>query len=569
MALDGLMSGKIAEELNTASDCHVEKIYQPSKDELVLILRKKDFNKRLFLTASNGASRVQFTEIKHENPEKPPMFCMLARKHFGGAKLLCVKQIGFDRVIEFSFEATNELGDRVNNKILCELIGNKSNIVLVNHENRIIDAVRRSDILSDTRIVAPGAKYVYPEIQDKLDIRSCEVKEAYEKIISRGELPLSKAILDTIGGISPLVAREIIYKSGLDDKIVCEIKDLSPLERELNNFSNALKEKTLPLILVKDKEPFDFSYVDISQYGTLCEKTTYTGFSEMFDSFYLEREKSAVTKRLTLEVNKLVTNLIARASKRLIARTKELDGCENREELRIKGEILKANISCIPAGAESVSLINFYDENLAEIKIKLDPSLNAQGNATRYFKEYKKQNVKVQTLGGFIEEDKKEIEYLESILLFLSRCETVAELREIKAELRNEGYIKQSKNESKKKTVGSDFLTFESKEGYKILVGKNNLQNDLITTKIAAKLDTWFHTKNIHGSHVVVQNGGAPLSEETVLFAATLAAKNSKASDSSKVPVDYTEIKNVKKPTGAKAGMVIYKTNKTVFVTPN
>jgi len=568
MALDGITVGKISKELNNAVDSHVEKIYQPSKDELVLLLRKKDFNKRLFITAASGASRVQFTENKLENPEKPPMFCMLARKYFGGARLLFARQIGFDRIIELSFEATNELGDRVNNKIVCELIGNKSNIVLVNSDNKVIDAVRRSDISLDTRIVAPGAKYVYPDSQDKSDILCTDTNEIFEKIVAKGELPPWKAILETIGGTSPLTAREIVYKSGLPDSPICEIPDLSPLRAQLEAFSEECRGNGRVLMLIKDKSPFDFSFTDVSQYGDLCEKRYFNTYSEMLDSFYLEREKAAVTKRLTFEVNRLVTNLISRANKRLSVRVSELESCKNREELRIKGEILKANISLVPAGAEKVRLMNFYDENLAETEIKLDPALNAQNNAAKYFKEYKKQNVKMQTLGGFIEEDKKEIEYLESILLFLSRCETVSELREIKAELKAEGYIKPLKNEKQKKSNPSNFSEYKSIEGYKILVGKNNLQNDMITTKIATKLDTWFHTKNIHGSHVVVFNGGGPLSEETVVFAATLAAKNSKAADSSNVPVDYTEIKNVKKPNGAKAGMVIYKTNKTVYVNP-
>jgi len=567
MALDGIMMGKIADELCYAIDSHIEKIYQPSRDELVLHLRKKDFAKRLLITVSSGVSRIHFTEMKLENPEKPPMFCMLARKYFQGARLISVCQIGFDRIIELSFEATNEMGDKVCNKIVCELIGNKSNIVLIN-ENKIIDALRRSDILSDSRLIQPGAKYVFPEPQDKLNPYSESEEKIIDAVLEKKELPISKAILDTIGGVSPLIAREIVYNSKISDEIIYELTNTDLIKSSLSAFLKQIKDTPTPTLLLKDGVPFDFSYTDIKEYGNLCEKKVFTSLCELLDAYFSQKEKGAVTKRLTAEVNKTVSNLIARANKRLCVRTKELSDCKDRETLRIKGEILKANIHSVKAGAESVTLSNFYDENMADIEIKLDPALNAQNNAAKYFKEYKKQNVKVGTLGDFIEADKKEIEYLESVLYSLSRCETVSELREIKAELKESGYIKRQKNEKPKKLNENTFKEYKSIEGYKIIVGKNNLQNDYITTKLASKLDTWFHTKNIHGSHVVVFNGGKPLSEETVRFAATLAAQNSKAANSSQVPVDYTEIKNVKKPAGAKAGMVIYKYNKTIFVNP-
>ncbi len=564
MAFDGIFTGKIANELNIAVDAHIDKIYQPSSSELCLVLRKKGFVKRLLLSVKSGMQRVHFTEMKLENPEKPPMFCMLARKYFSAARLIGVNQIGFERIIIFTFSATNELGDRITNKIVCELIGNKSNIVLVDENEKIIDAIRRSDISSDARLIQPGATYTLPEPQDKCDLYLTDTNRLIEKINGNKELPLSKAILSAIGGMSPIVAREISYKSKLFDKTPNEISDFSRVAEQID----ILKEKNdIPFMLLDGEKPSEFCYTDISQYGELYTKKTFNSFSELLDAYYLERERVSVRSRVTGEVTKTVSNLISRANKRLANRQNELKECESRDNLRICGELIKANLGAIKAGQRSIVVKNYYDENLSEIEIKLDPALSGANNAAKYFKEYKKKNVAAGALGDFIIQDKKEIEYLESVLDSLSRCESVADLREIKEELRIGGFI--SKNSAEKsKSKNSSYKEYTSKEGYRIIVGKNNLQNDYITLKLASKNDLWFHTKNIHGSHIVLFSGGKDVSDETLVFAATLAAKNSKASDSSKVPVDYTQIKNVKKPSGAKPGMVIYTANKTLFVTP-
>lgn len=568
MAFDGNFTSLIVNELAVAVDAHLDKIYQPSNDEICLQFRKKGFVKRLLISVKNGMQRVHFSEMKLENPEKPPMFCMLFRKYFSSARLISVTQKGFERLVEFTFETTNEMGDRVNLRLVAELIGNSSNVILVDENGKIIDALRRSDILSGKRLIQPGARYEYPPAQDKIDICTESTDKIFEKLKDKNEIPISKALLDTIGGISPLVSREIIYKSGILDSVTAEIKDINNIKTQIEEYKTALLNGGTPFMLKKDGVPFEFSYLDISQYGSLYEKETFESYSELLDAFYLEKGKSSQNERITGEVKKLVNNCLERANKRLTNRTKELEDTKTREELRIKGELIKANIGIIKTGQTSVTVQNFYDENLSDIKIKLDPALNPQNNAARYFKEYKKKSVAANTLNGLIEKDKKEIDYLSSVLYSLSVCESASELSEIRSELKLAGYIKQNPKEKKQKEKASSFLEYKSIEGYTILVGKNNIQNDTITTKLASKNDVWFHTKNIHGSHVVVFSGGKPISEETVIFAATLAAKNSKASSSSNVPVDYTPVKYVKKPAGANFGMVIYTTNKTVYVTP-
>ena len=568
MAFDGNFAGKIAKELSIAIDSHIDKIYQPSNDEIILGLRKKGFAKRLIISVKNGMARIHFTELRPENPATPPMFCMLFRKLFSGAKLTAVNQSGFERLIELCFETSNEMGDRVIRRIIAELIGNQSNLILIDENGKIIDALRRSDILSKKRLIQPGAKYSCPESQPKYDIKTYDADFILEKIKENSSAPISKAILTTIGGISPLVADEIVFRAGLLDAPVEEIKDFGTLKEQIGLYKDSCLCSGTPFMLLKDGVPYDFSYMEITHFKGLYEGKTFDSYSALLDAFYFERAKNQEKSRITGEVSKLVSTLITRAEKRLNNRIKELKSTENREDLRIKGELIKANISNIEPGATEVSVQNYYDENLSLITIKLDPSLNGQNNASKYFKEYKKRSVAAVTLKDLIDSDKAEKEYLETVLDNLSRCQTSSDLSRIKEELRIAGYIKKGGNTRKSKSFQPNFDEYESIEGFRIIVGKNNIQNDLITTKMASKNDVWFHTKNIHGAHVVVFSDGRDLSDETVLFAAKLAAKNSKASNSSNVPVDYTRIKFVKKPSGAKPGMVIYTDNKTVFVTP-
>lgn len=570
MPFDGGFTHKITAELCNAVDCHIDKIYQPSRDELVFLLRKKGFASRLILSARMGASRVHFTETKYENPDTPPMFCMLARKHFSAARLISVTQPGLERIIEFNFETTNEMGDRVSPKIVCELIGNRSNIVLVDDTGRIIDAIRRSDIETSQRIVQPGALYTYPEAQEKLNPLSCSVECIFDKVFECTTLPLSKAILNVVDGFSPLIAREIAYNALGDDIVVADICDRKAVEAAFDNVLNDLKSGIKPVIIFIDGKPADYSFTEILQYGNTAEISEYESFSKLLDSFYAERELKARIVRSAADVLKIVNNAHSRALKRMALRKKELEACADREQLRIYGELLKANLYAIPLGSKSATVQNYYDSELNDITIPLNPALSPAANAAKYFKDYKKSHTAEQTLTGLIEADNDEIVYLESVLEGLSRCDCLADISEIREELAEGGYISRKNGNSRKKNTSvSDLREYYTKEGYRVLVGKNNKQNDFITTKTAAKSDMWFHVKNIPGSHVVVCCNGEPLSEETIISAAKIAAYYSKASTSSQVPVDYTPIKYVKKPNGAKPGMVIYTTNQTVFVTPD
>lgn len=568
MAFDGGFTAKIIKELSQAKECHIDKIYQPSKDELVFLLRKKGFVKRLFMSARSGAARVHFTENKTENPAEPPMFCMLARKYFSSARLVDVRGRGFDRIIEFVFETSNEMGDRVTPKIICELIGNQSNIILIGENGKIIDAIKRSDIETAKRIIQPSAKYEYPKSLGKINPKQEDINIIAEKILSGNEQPLWKAVLNTVDGMSPLICREIAYRVCSEDVLVPQTKK-QDLNSVLCDFVKYITDDGCPTILYGgDGNPAEFSYIDIKQYGSLYKSKVFSSYSELLDAFYTQRENTARIRKASADITKLLNNLIARTNRRLSSRLTELEECKDREKLRIYGELIKANIHLIENGSEKAVVQNFYDENLSSVEIPLNPAISVSANASNYFKEYKKSYTAEQTLTKLTKEDREELEYFDSVLDSLSRSTSFADIEDIRNELINGGYIKTQRHSKKQKKQNISLKEFISKEGYRILVGKNNVQNDYITTVLAKKSDLWFHVKGIHGSHVVVFCDGNEVSDETLYFAACLAAKNSKAENSSNVPVDYTPVKYVKKPSGAKSGMVIYTTNKTLFVTP-
>ena len=512
MAFDGGFLHKIVLELNKAVESRVDKIYQPSKDELVFLLRKKGFAERMFITARPGSARICFTDEKYENPMSPPMFCMLIRKYLSSAKLISVTQPALERIVVFTFSSANEMGDIVEIRLITELLGNKTNIILVGSDGKIIDSLRRSDPEKNERMILPGAFYQLPERKEKLDPLCISPEKLSEYAGGEGAYS-EKSLLDSIDGFSPLVCREVAFRA----------EKCGSLVSALRSVTDDLKQNGTPLLLYKDGVPFDFSYTDITHYGKEFEKKIYHDYSSLLNAFYSEKENAARIKHAAGDIIKLVSNLKSRTERKLM------------------------NI----------------------VKIPLDPALSPQKNAAKYFKDYKKTYTAEQKLTALTEEDREEIVYFDSVLDSISRSESISDIREIRDELADAGYIKRSAQKRSRQSAALKFKEYISTEGYKILVGRNNRENDYLTTVIAGKNDLWFHTKNIPGSHVIVFSGGAEVSEDTVVKAAKLAAENSKGAGSSNVPVDYTQIKYVKKPSGAKPGMVIYKTNKTVYVTPD
>ncbi len=538
MAFDGVFLHKLLAELREAKDCHIDKIYQPSKDELVLLLRKKGFVKRLLINVKAGAVRMHFTEEKTENPAVPPNFCMLLRKYISSARVIDIFQPDLERVAVLRLSASNEMGDIEAYSLVCELIANKGNIILLRENGRIVDALKHSDVETAKRLILPNAVYEYPERQKK--------QNPFTNTVVNNEITAER-LLNTFDGFSPLICREIEHRG---------------------DFKEIINSNKGYLLSAADGTPADFSYAPIYQYGSAMSLREYGSFSALLDDFYGERERAARIKAASQDITRLVKNLYNRTQKRLALRLQELKSCENREALRIYGELLKANLFRIKAGDSVAEVENYYDENLSVVKIPLNPAISPAKNAEKYFKEYKKTYTAANTLTALTESDRQELEYFESVLDSISRCESIGEIGEIREELAEGGYIKRTVKGSKGKPNSITVKEYKSSEGFKILVGKNNTQNDYLTTRLASKGDMWFHTKDIAGSHVLVLCDGKEISDETIVFAATLAAENSKARNSSKVAVDYTSVKFVKKPNGAKAGMVIYTNNKTVYVNP-
>lgn len=572
MGIDGLFLSKLKEEIEFGcKNTRVDKIHQPSKEELVILLRSFGVSKRLLICIKPSAPRVNFTGSNYENPGEPPMFCMLLRKHLSGARFIKIDDNGLERVATFVFEGTNEMGDTVTVKLIAELIGNKTNLILLGGDDRIIDSLRRSDIESGGRLIQPGARYEYPEKQSKVDLRTDLSDEVIQKICSVS-LPLAKALVGVFDGVSPLVAREITVMAGIDfDKAsnTLEIHETNKLKEAIIKVQDAYNNAKPIALLDQNGLPFEFSYFKITQYGASAKTAEYESFSELLEAVYFERDRRERIRALALDLIKLVNNLKVRVARKIEIRRMELKKCADGEMFRIFGELLKANLYAVQKGMPYVDVQNYYDPELKMVRIPLNVSISPAQNAQRYFKEYRKCCNASALLGGLIEESTKELVYIESVADELARVGSVAELKEIRDELIEAGYIKVSRSEKKRASnIKSKPLEFTSPDGYRVLVGRNNRQNDELTLKIADNSDMWFHTKNIPGSHVVVLSGGDELPESTIMFAALLAAKHSNAAESSSVPVDYTRIKYIKKPAGAKPGMVIYKTNKTVYVTP-
>lgn len=561
MALDGLFLHKLTNELKSAKGMHIDKIYQPSTDELVLLLRRPGESKRLLISVANANSRLHFTETRPENPATPPMFCMLMRKYLSSARINEIEQLGLERVVVIKAVATNEMGDTIYPELVVELMGAASNIILV-LDGKIIDALRRSSIEKDARIIHPGAIYIPPKT-DKLNILEHKTSEIFQKVVGFKNEQLDKALLLACEGFSPLICRELAGElavegiTGYHKNIILE---------KLERLKEELAFGGTPVIL-KDEQGngVDFSFMPINQYKNLYKKEQKENYSLLLEEFYLSRATKQRVAKQSQDILKLLTVLSARAAKRMQGRLADLEKCADREQLRIFGELLKANLYSIKQGQPFAEVQNYYDEGLKTIRIPLNPALAPSQNAAKYFKDYKKSHTAEQTLTKLIEQDKYEIEYLDSVLDALSRAKTVSDIAAIREELAAEGYIKRTPV-SKRTLMKTQFGEATSPSGYRVLYGKNNRMNEELTLKTAAKNDMWFHIKDMAGSHVVVQCAGKELTDADMHFAAVLAAKNSKGAELNTAPVDYTFIKNVKKIPGGKTGMVTYTSYKTYFV---
>ncbi len=578
MALDGAFLSLLKTEISqTALGARVEKISQPSREELIISLRYKGGSAKLLISATASSPRIHFTEIALENPKSPPMFCMLARKHLNNGKLIGIRQVGMDRIIILDFESVNELGDLVQISIAVEIMGRHSNIIIIDQNGKIIDAIKRiSDDMSRVRSILPGMKYSLPPLQEKLNILENDIDVICNEVtsITNKEIELNKAILEKLQGFSPLVCREIENYVGNFQSVV--VSEMTQDQKDRFKFAmQNLKEilqsgKSQPTQLIeKENKPKDFSFIDIKQYGALMTTKQFDSLSQLLDSFYSERDRVCRMKQRSHDLLKMLVSATERISRKLETQKGEFKACENREEYKVIGDIISANLYTIQKGDTKVVLQNFYSDDLSEIEISLDPMLTPAQNAQRYYSLYRKASTAQKMLTELIEKAEAELVYLDSVFDAITRTTGDSELLEIREELYQQGYIKRSKNKGNKMLKAQPPIEYVSSDGFTILCGRNNLQNDKLTMKTAKKHDMWFHVQSLAGSHVIVITDGREIPDRTYEEAFHIAAYNSKARDASLVAVDYTQIKNIKKPNGAKPGMVIFYENYTGYITPN
>jgi len=561
--LDGCFLYKLKEEImQKAGLARVDKIHQPGPHELVLHLRGKG-TFRLLVSVRPGSARMAFTESPPENPGTPPMFCQLLRKHLAGARLCAITGYGFDRVAVMEFSGQNELFLPTAPRLIIELIGQQANVILTDENLRIIDALRRTD-LESARMIMPGAMYIPPTPRPRLspDTNSATLAQA---MLDSGKPTLFDAVMDTIDGLSPATARELERLGGDMDSATVEsvTAAVESLQAALNSDGGAY------MILGSNDEPKDFILLKPGHEN--CRY--FESLSGCLEHFYGERDAQARRRHKSDSLRRDTARLIARVNNRINAQKADLERTKQREQLRINGELIKANLHLIERGAESCRLPNYYEPDMAEIDIKLNPALSPAGNAARYFKQYKKLSTAASMLNDFIEAGQKEAAYLESVAYSIEAAETDGALLEIERELQAGGYKTVrgglGKNARKApKIKPADPIGFTSPDGIEILVGRNNIQNEQLTFGIADKFDIWLHAKNIPGSHVIIRSGATYGSEfppdETLLMAAALAGKFSSAGQSG-IEIDYAFVKHVRKQAGAGPGMVLYENFHTVI----
>ena len=571
MALDGITLGLVKNELKSyILGYKIDKIHQPSKNELVFILRTRNGGYRLYLSCDGQSPRVHLTRYNLENPKTPPMLCMLLRKRLCGATLVDIKQVNNDRILIFEFDGTTEIGDKTKYYVICEIMGQRSNIILCDNDYRIIDAVKRVDEEKSTvREILPGLKYELPPMQEKCNILTDDALYITNKILSMPEKLLSKAILECVEGFSPIVAREVAYRTVFDDKQVGLLMDIEKerITNEIETIKREICNNEFVLLNSVDGVPFDFSFTNVRQYGNSLGKKSYNSISELLDDFYFENDKINRTKRKAADLFKLLNSAIERTSRKINNRRLELDKSVNREQIRIYAELITANQYRLTEKSSVYRLENYYDNNNI-IEIPVNPALSPLQNAQKFFKEYKKAANAEKMLYSLIEDGEQELVYLDTVLDNLSRAETEREISEIRDELEKGGYLKTKKGNKLKKEKPLPPLEFMSSDGFKILVGRNNVQNDILTLKTAKNYDMWLHIQKYAGSHTIIISDKKEITETTIYEAACIAAYYSKAQNSSSVAIDYTLVRNVKKPVGAKPGKVIYDTYNTIYVTP-
>ena len=574
MALDGVFLRLVKDQLEPLIGGRVDKIHQPSREEILFTIRTRDGSYRLLFNTGAGAARVHVTKAEIENPKTPPMFCMLMRKHLSSGKLIDIRQDGFERILYFDFDSANEMGDICRFTLAIEIMGRHSNLILINSEGKIVDSIKRvGQDMSAVRMVLPGMTYTLPPKEERLSLLDNDSREICNTVKEHSKQTLPKALMKVVEGISPVFAREAEHYTARGSEIIVEDMTDEHFDRltfYLKKTADEIKSGQNKYTVLKTKDGLlkDFCFTDISQYGNLMVTKEFESPSELLDYFYSQRDSVARMKQKAQDLFKLLVNTTDRIARRTANQRQELKECANRDKLKKYGDLIMANLYQIEKGQGSVEVDDFYEPDCPKVKIQLDKRLNASQNAQKYYHEYRKADTAEKKLTALIKEGEEELLYIDSVFDSLTRATTESEVSELRAELAEQGYVKLSRVKGKPPKALPP-IKFISSDGFEIRVGRNNKQNDKLTCKDAEKLDIWLHTKNITGSHTVISCQGQEPPERTIVEAAIIAAFHSKGRNSSQVPVDYTLIRNVKKPAGAKPGMVIFTDNKTLYVTPD
>lgn len=581
MSLDGaFLHGVMLEMLERRLiGGRVDKIYQPSRDEIILSIRTFGGAEKILFSANSSAACVHLTARTPENPKQPPVLCMLFRKHLSGGRLTAIHQDGLERILNFDFECTNEIGDTVENRIAAEIMGKYSNIILMTKKAdgwRVIDSVKRvTDDISSVRRILPNILYELPPRTERLNLLDFDFSELSERLLPFKEQRLAKALPALFEGIAPIFARECAYACARDVDVTVGALTEDRLEKLiffLKSSRRTLLEGT-GCTMLSDRfgKPKDFCFIPIAQYGAELAEIRFESPGALLDRFFGERADADRVKQRSGDLLKTILGIYERIERKLAVQRKELEECAAREELRICGELVSANLYRMERGMNELVAEDYV--NGGTRKIPLDIRLTPAQNAQKYFSEYKKLDTAEKMLTKLIEQGEKELLYMDSVFDAASRvgsgAGSEAALSEIRRELTETGYLKAAKNDGKNREKPLPPLKFRSSDGFEILVGRNNYQNDRLTLKTAAGGDLWLHTQKIAGSHVIIRADGAEIPDRTIEEAAVLAATCSKGRNGTKIPVDYTRVRYVKKPNGAKPGMVIFTNYQTVLVDPD
>ena len=570
MALDAICLHAVAEELRgRILGLRIDKVQQPARDQVIFLLRG---NLRLLVNAGANNPRIQLTDQLRDNPAEPPMFCMLLRKHLVGARIAALTQPGLERLLELELDVTDDFGQPGKRTLVLEAMGRHSNLILLDGERRVIECLHRVDPdMSAQRPVLPGLFYQYPSSHGKTYFNDVTEELFFSQLDGANpERQLDAFLLDSFFGVSPLIARELAFQTtGQTDSRICSLDDGGKRRfyEKIIALQDIVKEKRFTAVsLWREEKPLEFSCIPIAQYGVATETRIYPSFSALMDDFYVSREQQERVRQRGADLVRTATTARDRLRRKLAMQEKDYAATQDRDVLRLSGELITANLYRLERGLSKFTCENYYDEN-REITIQLDPLLTPQENAAKYFKRYAKAKTAEKYLKEQMEIARRDAAYLDSVLEEIALAETEQDFNDIRAELRDTGFLRQRGREKKGLQRQVKPREFRTTAGLRVLVGRNNRQNDKLTRE-ADHRDVWLHTQKIHGSHVILCTEGGTPSDASIVEAAKIAAFYSQARESGNVPVDFTLVKNVKKPAGARPGMVVYSTCETVNVIP-